>query len=269
MVEYKQKQYKWPLSRVELSYFYYSEKMSMSKIAHLFGVDVSSVFYWQKKYKMPKIECWQRKETPSQLTIEQEQLILGYVLGDGYIGKNSKYAHLRVSQSEKQNCFVEYIYKNIKDWASYEPKIDSQYDKRNNKVYKTVRFDTVNHPEFNRLYDICYQNNKKQVNESWLNKIGEKGLAAWYQSDGVLVSKGVTPTLCTDSFSSEEQNIIIDWFYNKYKIKAVITKYGIYKRIAIVNGIEFKILVEPFILPFFNYKLPKQRRRKYHEKRRG
>jgi len=256
---YKSKNYKWPLSKNNLEYLYCEEKLSGEKISKMFNVSSWHISQLRKKYDIKKIECWQRHNAPIAISKEEKELILGYVLGDGYIRKSSIHCHLRVSQSQKQEKFVVQMYDCLKSWAAYYPVVDVKYDNRCNKEYSTYRFDTIAHPVFDDLRNICYKEGVKTVTNEWLNAIGHLGLAMWYQGDGHIAGGKVTCVLNTNGFSYSEHEVIVDWFDKTLGIEAVIRKHSKYYKIHIIDGYKFCQLIKSHMIPYFDYKLANER----------
>jgi hypothetical protein len=256
--------WQWPPDKHVLEELYCVRKMSGEQIAALCGVKSGTVSYWRKKYGIKKIECWERR--PEILLSETEKdIILGHLLGDGHLAIKGNYANLRVSQSNKQVEFVRQLHVLLHRWAAYEPKVDKYFSPCHRKIYETCRFDTIAHPEFNKLYNMCYKNGTKTIDENWLNLVGGKGVAMWYQGDGQLCS-GVTPKINTNSFSETEHDIIIHWLKNRFGVTSYKRKEGRFWKVVITSGMVFRDVVERHMHPFFAYKLPNPRMRRTYRK---
>ena len=68
-----------------------------------------------------------------------QQIVLGCVLGDGYITKSGC---LQIEQSAKQKDYIEWKYEQLKSIVSSEPKKITRYDKRTQRTYSSYRFYT-------------------------------------------------------------------------------------------------------------------------------
>jgi len=253
------KKYCWPISESELSYLYLNKKLSGEKIADLFNVTSGTIYYYRKKYNIKKLQAWERHDAPDKLSTEEKEVILGYLLGDGTLSVTSRYPHLRVAQCSGQKEFVKQVYKYLINWAAYNPVEDVRLDVRYNNYYRTYRFDTIAHPEFQSIYDLCYPKGIKTISSQWLDQINPLGLAMWYQGDGH--NLGVMAKLNTDSFSYNEQLLIIEWLKNRYNMHAYIRRESKYNKLIISNGFEFGKIIKPYLIKFFNYKLPNKRMR--------
>lgn len=261
MITYKDKFYSWPLNKNDLEYFYCKEKLSGEKISSLFGITSGTVSYFRKKYKIETIKSWERNGFPSELSNLEKEIILGYVLGDGYLGLSlsSTNAHLRVSQSAIQKPFVDQMYNYLIKWTKYSPALDSHYDKRYDKNYYVYRFDTISHPCFTELHKLCYKNKTKTITKEWLNYIGPLGLCLWYQGDGGLNTGKNSSYIHTCSFTAEEHELIIEWFLKKWNISTRICKKDKYLMLSIDDKFELKTIIEEHTIPYFHYKLPLER----------
>ena len=84
-----------------------------------------------------------------KLTKEQEEVLVGIILSDGYLerGKISYNTRLRIEHTyPKQESYVRSLYELYKPLVSTEPKIiERKADPRTGKVYKTILGD-AQHP---------------------------------------------------------------------------------------------------------------------------
>lgn len=258
---YEDEYYEWPLQESDLRKLYCCHKLSENKIAEMFGVAGGTINYYRKKYDIQKIECWQRKCLPKTLSDSEKEVVLGYLLGDGHLGLNSKYAHLRVSQCKQQKAFVDQLHSLLCRWAAYKPVEDVYKNKKRDETYYTCRFDTVGHPVFHAMYLMCYPGGKKRITVEWLEKVGPLGLALWYQGDGSLHGETL-PTFKTESFSKAEHQLLVGWFLDKFGITTYYRPIASGLNLCVKDSGKFRKLVEPYIIPEFSYKLPRERKRK-------
>ena len=241
----------YPLSKESLIELYLNQKLSDLKIGKLFGKSGGTIASHRRKFGIKTIECWERFNVPRELSQMEKEVIFGYLLGDGTMLFACKQACLRVSQSKKQESFVIQMYEYLNQWTAYEPVDDAHLDKRFNKTYYAYRFDTVSHPVFTEIRKMCYPNGIKRVSRTWLDNVGPIGLALWYEGDGSLEGE-IIPTLKTNSFSEEEHDIIIKWFDDCFNIKSCKINRSGYLNICIKSAMEFREIIEPYIIPYFS-----------------
>jgi hypothetical protein len=116
------------------------------------------------------------------------------------------------------------LYEQFKDLCPAGPKVhNSQPDKRTGKVYSTIRFYTYSLPCFNQLYNLFYLDGRKLVPQNIAELLTLRGLASWVSEDGKRV-KGVGVTLCTDSFSSLEINLLREALKINFNLNTSIHK---------------------------------------------
>lgn len=188
--------------------------------------------------------------TVGSLTQEQKSIIIGSILGDGYLRiiKGRKDAFLEVNHSIKQRQYVEWKYQKLNSLVGGLPK--SRRGKGKRIAY---RFYTRQHPELTKLLHQFYQNGKKIFPEKlMLNPIM---LAVWYMDDG---SKCRTSDayLNTQQFDNESQKRIINALY-KFKLSARLNKDKFYFRIRFLKSSlpKLKNLIKRYIIPSMRYKI--------------
>jgi len=106
----------------------------------------------------------------------QQQLILGSVLGDGYLRKKVN-AHLQITHSAKQKSYVDWKYNILKNIVITPPKF---YKGNGSRV--GYRFFTKSIPELTDFYDKFYQSGRKAVPKNLI--LSPLSLAVWYMDDG-------------------------------------------------------------------------------------
>jgi len=192
---------------------------------------------------------------PTALSFEEEQVLIGGLLGDMYLGmhKNARnasgiFAHTTEKQSEY--CWNKYNY--LKRFCR-RPFDTYQDDKRTKKrYYKTCCLINTN-PVFNIYYQKFYPNKHKIVPKDLLYKLEGLGLAIWFMDDGSKVGCSGYQ-LATNSFSLEDLQIIKEFFTNKFDINISIwSNNSIY--INKEDSLKFKALIESYIVDCMKYKL--------------
>jgi recombination protein RecA len=188
----------------------------------------------------------------------QKQLILGTLLGDSSVFPNKNDSHgnngivfnhsiKQIEYLELKKCLLGVFY------SSENPQI-SGYGSQMMRVHSTCN------PAINSVSEICYINNKKTVSDKWLNELSPIGIAFWYMDDGSLSSNSSQrdrAVFHTQGFSKEECDIIINFFYEKYRIKANKIQNKGWRIDLDTNGSEklFSIIA-PYIHTSMQYKIP-------------
>ncbi len=213
---------------------YWEHEKSLKDISKILKVSYSALHKWFQDLKIQIRErAFSGSFLPTKLTEEQEQLIMGSVLGDGglYRSKraNGYYGNycFQVSHSSKFREYVEYkqniLYpfsKHIIDYDGYNKKTKKYYPKSQLRTYCVV--------VFNKYADLFYNNNIKVVRPEVLNKLKPQGIAFWFMDDGSNWKNDEVGrrriSLATHSFTKQENELISKWFNEKYGIKFNVTK---------------------------------------------
>ncbi|MDD2934879.1 MAG: hypothetical protein PHX25_00190 [Candidatus Pacebacteria bacterium] len=188
--------------------------------------------------------------TVGSLTQQQKSVIMGSILGDGYvrIAPNRKDAFLEINHSIKAKEYVDWKYSILKNICVSPPKGSSGENDR-----KAYRFFTKQHPEITDLMKNFYKNKSKTIpNNLELDSII---LAVWFMDDGSKSRKNDV-YLNTQQFSMKEQKILLHSL-RKMGLKARLNKDKKYYRIRFLKESIEKLnsIIEPHIIPSMKYKL--------------
>ena len=185
-------------------------------------------------------------------TRRQMQIVLGTVLGDGYLYSNGR---LQVEHQEKDIAYLNWKYVGLYGLASGVPKCCMRYDKRTRKAYFSRRFYTK--PIFKTLRKLFYPNGKKiapRDNKEFV--LGPLGLAVWFMDDGgrgARTPKGVI--ISVRGYSVKDRKFLRGYLEEKFNIKVNLHKNGqLYFPVQTVD--KFCRLIKPYVVPSMRYKLP-------------
>ena len=151
-----------------------------------------------------------------------EQLILGSMLGDGYITKQPKNIYnsrLSIAHSKKQYKYIKFKH-NILNKNNLARKLcyNKIYNKRYKKGYFTeYRFKSAANNYFTIYRKLFYINNVKYLNFEELEKLNWLGLSIWFIDDG---------NKCTRSYQLNTQNFTLSEIKNIQKL--LMKKFNIY-----------------------------------------
>ena len=184
------------------------------------------------------------------LTQFQKSLIIGTILGDGYLriipGRQN--AFLEVNHSFSQKEYVDWKFKKLQNLCISPPKI-----RKGNKDRIAYRFYTKQYPELTEFYNYFYKNGKKIIpNDLNLDAIA---LSVWFMDDGSKCSDSDF-YLNTQQFSREDQLKLLDYL-EKFGLKASLNKDKNYHRIRFLSSSinTLKGLLKENIIPSMYYKI--------------
>ncbi len=177
----------------------------------------------------------------------QQQVILGCILGDGYMRKKT-HAHLQITHSFKQKEYVDWKYQILKNLTMKPPSIY-----KGNAERIGYRFYTKNLPEITSFYKRFYPSGIKII--PFGINLTPLTMAVWYMDDGSRSYKSCY--FNTQCFDLKSQNNLIRAF-KKLGIKSRLNKDKIYHRIRITTGSTPLLMkrIKPYIIKSMRYKIP-------------
>lgn len=180
-------------------------------------------------------------------------LFSGKMLGDGSINRNHKSYRFCFLHKLADKSYAEYCYQLFSPYLPFGSRckhIDGIFDKRTEKTYYRIYYQSLTSPIINWLHTVWYREGRKVVPVDWIyDNFNSETLSIWYQDDGCLKGSGQRIILSTESFSNEEINFLQQLLRDKFNIFANI---DIQNRLDISSRLEvqkFLALVEPFIHP--------------------
>lgn len=167
--------------------------------------------------------------------------------GDAHLGRTGiDRAFITFEQSKKKVEYLKFLHKfaQAQGIVFEEPRTYIRSDQRYNIINESLYFRTKSLEELKPLADIFLdREGKKIIPSNIFELLTIKSLAFWIMDDGQQVKNGGV-TLCTDSYKSEEINILKKVLETKFNlITSIHKKKGkedtIYERIYInKNSLE-------------------------------
>jgi hypothetical protein len=247
---------------------YLTNKLSMKLIAEKYNISTAKVHRLIHKYGIPARLNYPEPNKDLELTPLQEELVYAKNLGDGCITKSAhhNHYHFEFCHDSKQREYVQYCASLLEGWGTYSEKVRT----RNPEIYKKNEwtecvFKSCNHPEFSRIKRHTHEYGRKIVNKDILGMINEFGLAIWFMDDGHC-DRGTAGYINSLGFTKEENELIVEWLWARFNIRANIVKAGnsrngvtpLYRiRLSSTTWDKFCNIVEPHMHPSLMYKLGK------------
>lgn len=187
--------------------------------------------------------------TVGSLTQLQRSLIIGSVLGDGYIRimPGRKDAFLEVNHSIKAKEYVDWKYSVLKNICNSEPK-----ERKTNEDRVAYRFFTKQNSEITEIYNLFYKDGKKIIPKEL--KIDPIILSVWFMDDGSKSRNNFY--LNTQQFSMIDQKRLLHEL-RQVGLKARLNRDKKYYRIRFLIESVPKLIeiVSPYIIPSMRYKI--------------
>ncbi len=194
-----------------------------------------------------KVISWEDNQT---LTDQQKDILVGCLLGDGRLECRSKNgtARFRVHHAESQGEFLFWKYRHFQNLVHGAPWSMNWLDKRNGQVYRSWFFHTITSSVFKPFHKRFYPKGEKIAPRDIDDDLTPRALAVWVMDDGCRTQKDII--LNTQSFSLEEQALLLRVLERRYEIKGSINRdrknYRL--RFGRVAAEKLSRIVEPYII---------------------
>ena len=188
--------------------------------------------------------------TVGSLTQIQRSIIIGTILGDGYLRiiSGKKNALLEINHSFVQKEYVDWKYTMLKALCKSAPKA-----RKSNGTRMAYRFTTRQHPEMTKLYTTFYGEGKKSI-PKYLN-LDPIMLAVWFMDDGSRC-RASDVYFNTQQFAHSDQEKLRAMLAS-LRIESSLNKDKEYSRIRIKKSSipYFFQTISPYIVPSMTYKI--------------
>lgn len=185
--------------------------------------------------------------TVGSLTEGQKSVVLGTLLGDGYMRCKTN-ANLEINHSRKQKDYVDWLFGVFKNLVLTPP-----VSRLGNNGRRAYRFTTRSLPVLTVYYDLFYKDRKKIAPPGL--KLDSVTLSVWFMDDG---SSPKDVYLNTQQFSYEDQKRLIAILNRDLGIASTLNKDKHYFRIRIKKESIGKLreIIGPHLVSSMKYKLP-------------
>lgn len=253
---------------------------SVGKVAAVLQVPYSTVYAWYKSYDIKLLpSCMtiyhELRETP--LLPAQKSLILGSLLGDGFLvkSKSAKNARFSVGHSGKQKKYLEwkksYLAPFSRPLIAAEMAGEKVIDGR--ACYSTGYWilNTIAHPDIEKIYRVYYDfKGKKRIVPDIIDDLDLLGLAVWLGDDGSFSLRkecrySLRGSIATIGFSDYEQEVCLAAFQKFFPGHASIGYHNRKKNHKMIyfsgtDAIENLLAdITPLLPEALHYKLVPQR----------
>ena len=188
--------------------------------------------------------------TVGSLTQLQRSLIIGSILGDGYIRiiPGRKDAFLEINHSIKAKEYVDWKYSQLKNICESEPK-----ERNTNEGRVAYRFFTKQNHEITDLFNLFYKEGKKVIPTNL--KLDAIMLAIWFMDDGSKSRKFDVYLNC-QQFSLSDQKRLVSKL-REFGLKVRLNRDKKYYRIRFLKESvpQLNQIINPYIIPSMRYKL--------------
>jgi hypothetical protein len=195
-----------------------------------------------------------------QLNKEQLSIIYGSVMGDLYLQNNGKNVRLRFEHSRDQEKYLLWKYKSLRNiFTDVSVVRIYRVHPETKRTYRYIRCQSRTLPELRSVKDVFYRNGKKIVPldlDKYINN--SISLAVWYMDDGYYYRRDKCGYLYLGNVLKKEANICCDTLKKNFNLSTRILnkKKGYALYFPRTEMYKLKKIIQNYILPLFNYKLP-------------
>lgn len=203
---------------------YLEQGMSVAQVATACGCSKSVIYRRVAEFGLqhdPTFKYISSQKTrllyinKATLSSRQRSIIIGAVLGDGYLNKRKNYmnASFQFGQSIKRQDYVRWMAVELEPFTSWV-----------NEHEKSILFGTAHYPEFTWFHDMFYPDGKKIVPENIGEYVDEQALAGWFMDDGCTYV--YFSFLSTQGFTKAENELLRRVLENRFGIEAKVIADG-------------------------------------------
>jgi predicted DNA-binding protein YlxM (UPF0122 family) len=248
-----------PIDRVRLYKSYIEERKNLTTIAEELATTVRHVESSLSHHSIPKTPRWQRCFNGGfeELQPEQQQLLLGTLLGDASINQGSS-TSASLGLGQKQSEYLKWKISLLPEFFSGDIHTCTRFDKRASKSYTMYSASSYRHPIFAKLRTQLYPKGVKILSNKVLERLEAFGVAVLVMDDGC--GNKTWPgqiSISTYSFTKEENERLCRWFAEKYQIYPTVyhvPRGYYYLGFTGENPRRLANLIRPYLLPLFVYK---------------
>lgn len=155
------------------------------------------------------------------LSKKDKAIILGLILGDGYLQKTGKKnARLRLEHSDKQKEYLLWKIKLLPRLFLGRPNYLERKHPKTKRTYKYWRHQSNATPYLGSLRKLFYPNNKKIIPDNLSLLVKDPiTLAIWYMDDGYYCERDKTAHIYLGRVSKQEAEIVSKMIFHNFNIK--------------------------------------------------
>jgi hypothetical protein len=188
--------------------------------------------------------------TVGSLTQLQRSIIIGSLLGDGYVRivDGRKDAFLEINHSISQKEYVDWKYEMLQSIC-----VSGPVSRKGNGTRTAYRFTTKQHSEITQLFTSFYTDKVKGIPDGLV--LDPITLAVWFMDDGSRC-RAQDVYFNTQQFAIEDQEKCLAMLF-QMGIDASLNKDKEYKRVRVkISSIPTLFgIISPYVVPSMTYKI--------------
>lgn len=184
-----------------------------------------------------------------------KELLLGMVLGDGYLEPHGKGVRLQVNHAVR---FASYINWKRDLLRALEP---GSLHTNSNNGYPFWRFVTRCHPDLADLRRLFYVDGKKIIPDGIQKMLlHPQSLAVWFMDDGTCDKRQGSMLFETQCFDASDVERLRETLQANFDIRVKAHRCGVGRKgcrlyVSVAEARKLRKIIEPYVLPEMRYKL--------------
>lgn len=184
-----------------------------------------------------------------------KELLLGIVLGDGYLEPHGKGVRLQVNHAERFAFYVKW-----KREALHEL-IPGALHRNHNNGYPFWRFVTKSHPDLAELRRLFYVDGKKIIPDNIQEMlVHPQSLAVWFMDDGTCDKRQGSMLFETQCFDASDVERLRETLQTNFDVGTKAHRCGVGRKgcrlyVSVAEAKKLRKIIAPYVLPEMRYKL--------------
>lgn len=242
------------LTPIELTSLY--ARMGDATIGKMFGVSKPVILRLREQWGVGTLTKTDRATETCALSTEQQDIIVGSLLGDGHITRRGTF---RVTHTHMQMGYLLHLHQRLAPLS--QPIWFDEKEQDNGVIAYTFGFATMQHSWLQQLRKVFYPESmgRKVFPTEMLQNLSPRSLAYWYWDDGHLDE--TLPSFALGDITQEEAEAVAEHLHIRFALDAYV-KPSSRGTSCLIVGIRarttdvFFALVSPYLLPDMHHKVP-------------
>jgi len=184
------------------------------------------------------------------------EIIIGTLLGDGYLERNGRYKRFVCGHGWKQQEYITWKFNLLSELTQCRLNSRTWQDPRNDRIYSGFQLRSITSPLWDEFYDLFYKDNRRIIPKNLPDMISAQVLAIWIMDDGYRRNDCNAMRLNTQGYDYREHQVI-KRSLKKLGIESTIHHQAKYL-VTYIPSSSMDVLrskVRPYIVPSMEYKL--------------
>lgn len=238
----------------------YQNNETITKIAKEFAISEPAISKILKSHNIEIVNNNKKYDILRQIpfTNKHKQIIVGTLLGDGCLYRDSHKSNYKLSFSHCE-AQAQYFHWKIAMMDPFINNFRKSTDKRGNSIM--LQTSTITHQEFNQFGNIFYNENRKKILPKNLDMyLTPLALAIWIQDDGNLKS-GVNMRIASMNFSEQENYELQKYLKQCFDLNSKVMEFNYktkkYYQITLnkENTQKLSNIIRPYVVDCMKYKI--------------